>query len=94
MLVRNIFFDHAYVSPENFFDLPPSTTFREKFVRLGQNPRKCSSKHDDTPPPPNVDGFATSLATMTTFFSMMTSKITDFFEHFKVNKVNKAPRTY
>jgi hypothetical protein len=33
-----------------------------KFVRLGQNPRKCWSKHDDTPPPPpNVVGFATSL---------------------------------
>jgi uncharacterized protein Usg len=26
--------------------------FWENFVRLGQNPRKCWSKHDDTPPTP------------------------------------------
>ena len=32
-----------------------------KVLRLGQNRRICWSKHDDTPPPPNVDGFATSL---------------------------------
>jgi hypothetical protein len=56
MLVGKNFFDYAYVSPENFFYLPPPPPrrqhFREKFVRLGQNPRKCWSKHDDTPPPP------------------------------------------
>ena len=42
------FFDYAYVGPENFFDLrsspppppPRRQHFREKFVRLGQNPRK------------------------------------------------------
>ena len=63
MLVRKNFFDYAYVSPEYFFDLPPTRRqqFQEIFLRLGQNPRKCWSKHDDTPPPPNVDGFATSL---------------------------------
>jgi hypothetical protein len=52
MLVRKHFFDCAYVSPENFLTSPPPpshTHFRE---RLGQNPRKCWSKHDDTPPPP------------------------------------------
>jgi hypothetical protein len=38
---------------KNFFDPPPPRPhFREKFVLLGQNPRKCWSKHDDTPPPP------------------------------------------
>ena len=61
MLVRKIFFDYAYVSPENVFDPPPPRRqhFREKFARLGQNPGKCWSNHDDTPPPPpNVDGFA------------------------------------
>ena len=47
-----LLFEYAYVSPENFSDLPPRQHFREKFVRLGQNPRKCWSKHDDTPPPP------------------------------------------
>ena len=62
-LVRKIFFDYSYVSPENFFDLtsPRRQHFQEIFLRLGQNPRKGWSKHDDTPPPPNVDGFATSL---------------------------------
>ena len=69
-------FEYAYVSPENSFRLQmlilvrkifltsPRQHFRGKFVRPGQNPRKCWSKHDDTPPPPpppNVDGFATSL---------------------------------
>jgi hypothetical protein len=56
MLVRKIFLDCPYVSAENFFDPPPALPrrqhFREKFVRLGQNPRKCWSKHDDPPPPP------------------------------------------
>jgi hypothetical protein len=35
------------------FFLPPPRRqhFREKFVRLGQNPRKCWSKHDDRSPP-------------------------------------------
>jgi hypothetical protein len=41
---------------KNVFDLPPPPPrrqhFREKFVPLGQNPRKCWSKHDDTPHPP------------------------------------------
>ena len=46
------FSDYAYVSPENFFDLPPSTTFREKFVRLGKYPRKCWSNMTTPPPPP------------------------------------------
>jgi hypothetical protein len=53
MLVQKIFFDYAYVSPENFSDLSPSPRrqhFPEKFARLGQNPRKCWSNHDDTPP--------------------------------------------
>ena len=30
MLVRKNFFDYAYFSPENFFELPPSTTFSGK----------------------------------------------------------------
>jgi hypothetical protein len=61
MLVRKNFFDYAYVSPENFLDLPPvDNIFRKIFYDLvkilgnvGQNMT--------TPPPPNVDGFATSL---------------------------------
>ena len=45
MLVRKIFLN----SPSS----PPRRQhFQEKFLRLGQNPRKCWSKHDDTPPPP------------------------------------------
>jgi hypothetical protein len=34
--------------------LPPPRRqhFQEKCLRLGQNPRKCWSKHDDTSPPP------------------------------------------
>jgi hypothetical protein len=53
MLVRESFFDYAYVSRENFlWPRPRRQNFREKFVRLGQNPRKCWSKHDDIPPPP------------------------------------------
>ena len=60
------YFDYTYVSLENFFDLPPvDNIFGKNLVQSGQNPRKCWSKHDDTPPPPppNVDGFATSLCT-------------------------------
>jgi hypothetical protein len=57
MSVRKIFYDYAYISQENFFDLFPSPPpppprrqhFRGEIVRLGQNPRKCWSKHDDTP---------------------------------------------
>jgi hypothetical protein len=47
-----VMFDYAYISPENFLASPPPFRqhFREKFVRPGQNPRKCWSKHDDTPP--------------------------------------------
>ena len=65
-----LLFEYAYVSPENFSDLPPRQHFREKFVRLGQNPRKCWSKHDDTPPPPNVDGFTTSLSMFDMFLML------------------------
>ena len=56
ILVRKIFFEYVYVRPENFFDLTPPPPpphrqhVREKFVGLGQNSRKCWSKHDDTPP--------------------------------------------
>jgi hypothetical protein len=50
-------FECACVSPENFFDPPPlplprGQHFREKFVRLGQNPRKCWSWIWRPPPPP------------------------------------------
>ena len=66
LVLKNVF-DYAYVSPEIFLTSPPHPPpppslprrqhFQEKFFRLGQNPRKCWSRHDDTPPPPpNVDG--------------------------------------
>ena len=58
MLVGKIFFNYAYGSPENFLDPPPPRRqhFREKFVKLGQNPRKSWSKHDDMyTTTPNVD---------------------------------------
>jgi hypothetical protein len=42
MLGRKILFDIAYVSPEKFFLTSPRRQhFEEKFLRLGQNPRKC-----------------------------------------------------
>ena len=43
MLVRKIFLTPPPLSRRQHF--------REKFVRLGQNPRKCWSKHDAPPPP-------------------------------------------
>ena len=51
MLVLKIFLTMLMLSPK-FFYPPPPDKLREKFVRLGQgqNPRKCWSKHDDTPP--------------------------------------------
>jgi hypothetical protein len=65
MLVRKFFLTMLMLVRKIFFTSPRQQHFREKFVWLGQNPRNCWSKHDDTPPPPppppNVDGFATSL---------------------------------
>jgi hypothetical protein len=53
MFVRNIFFDYAYVSPVFF---PPPRVFFDLVKILGNVGQNMTA-----PPPPNVDGFATSL---------------------------------
>jgi hypothetical protein len=84
-------FEYAYVRPETIFlsmfmldwkiflTSPRRQHVREKFVRLGQNPRKCWSKHDE--PPPNVDGYATSLHTR--FMNMNNRTLTDLWSSVK-----------
>ena len=61
LLVWKNFFDYAYVSPENFFDLtspPPSGKFFFDLVKILGN---VGQNMTTPPPPPNVDCFATSL---------------------------------
>jgi hypothetical protein len=48
----------------------------QNFFKLGQNPRKCWSKHDDTPP--NVDGFATSLQACMRWVKILSVSIWQF----------------
>jgi hypothetical protein len=68
MLVRKIFFEYAYVSPENFFDLPPVDNIFGKnlydLVKILGNVGQNMTTPHPPPPPPNVDGFATSLPAM------------------------------
>ena len=68
MLVLKNFFDYANVSPEKFFGLisphpppPVENIFKKKFydfVKILGN----VGQYMTPPPPPNVDGFVTSLA--------------------------------
>jgi hypothetical protein len=62
MSVGKNFFDYAYVSPENFLDLPPpaTTIFRKNFYDLG---KILGNVSQNMTTPPNVDGFATSTNT-------------------------------
>jgi hypothetical protein len=65
MLVGKIFFDYACVSPENFFDLPSVDNIFGKnlydLVKILGNVGQNMTTPPHPSPPPNVDGFATSL---------------------------------
>jgi hypothetical protein len=69
MLVRKKFFDYAYVSTENFSDPsppPPVDNISGKNLRdLVKILGNVGQTMTTPPPPPNVDGFATSLYVIT-----------------------------